>query len=78
MGVLRIIAKVATSGTVGNILSPIVDAISPAIRSLMVELIAKLDKAAKATPNEADDALIDLLQNLLKITDEELLAAQAD
>jgi len=71
---LKEIIKVAMSGTVGKVLRPILDAISPTIRAMLVKFISELKEKAEATPNEADDALVELLIYLFKITDAELLA----
>jgi len=71
---LKEIIKVAMSGTVGKVLRPILDAISPTIRAMLVKFISELKEKAEATPNEADDALVELLIDLFKITDAELLA----
>ncbi len=50
-----------------NFLCAIVPRITPAIRDVLVELVAALDKQAKATDNTWDDYLVDTLKALLGI-----------
>ena len=71
---LAAIVKIAASGTVSKILEPILEAVTPAVRSFIVEMYVKLKEKTDATPNEADDALTELIKNILKIRGEEIHA----
>jgi len=56
---------------VGAMIGPLLKAVSPTIRSTIVEMVVKLQKKAQATPNRFDDWFVELLADLLGIDDEE-------
>jgi len=72
---LKTLIKIATSGTIGKIVKPIMEALTPEIRAFIVKWWFKLKEKTDATPNEADDCITDLIQDLLGITDQEAFDA---
>ena len=69
---LKTLIKIATSGTVGKIIKPIMDALTPEIRKYVVKMYIKLKEKTDATPNEADDCITELIKDMIGITDREI------
>ena len=51
------------------ILRAVLKAVTPQIRGIVVEFIAKLEEMASKTPNEWDDVFVGVLKALLAVED---------
>jgi len=61
-----------------DVLSRVVTQVSPRLRDLLVKAVEELEAAAEGTDNAYDDILVEVLKDVLKVSDSESAPSGSD
>jgi len=61
-----------------DVLSRVVTQVSPRLRDLLVKAVEELEAAAEGTDNAYDDILVEVLKDVLKVSDQESAPSGSD